>query len=258
MLYRVGAANEPRVIANLFANAASLKGGADNSKRLQMFNLDTVPPNPLLSKDAKVGADAPSTPSKKADAKGDGADGDSKRHKPKEAAVVKVDFEPTVQQIRQFRTMIRRNVVAASAMPRETLIWIMEVEHAESWTELADCPAHFDGLDCKLNVGLHKFIKGELKRKLNVLEEQLIKEKGYMLVGRQTLWFIYDDLKLHSGDGASMEIKDLFNVHLNGDNLQKFIHDWSYTLMDMKSQPDDIQLECLLRDQLRKSEIQSV
>ena len=76
-------------------------------------------------------------------------------------------------------------------------------------------------------MALDKIVVGDLKRQIQVLEEQLMAQKCITLGGRCMLWLIYKHFRMSNADSASIEIKDLFAVRLHGDNLDKFYSDWS-------------------------------
>ena len=144
---------------------------------------------------------------------------ENKDDKSKESETVKVEQTPSVINIRKWRSSLRKSVSAASAHPKEALQWILEVEETKNWQELSECPARFERLDVKLLNAPWKVIQGALKQKLQVLDEQLMTQRRVMITGRQVLWFIYDHFRLHDGEVVSLEIKDLFAVKLNGDNI---------------------------------------
>ena len=53
--------------------------------------------------------------------------------KAKESDYIKIDPLPSVINLRQWRSHVRKVVQAASAYPKEALQWILVVEKAETW-----------------------------------------------------------------------------------------------------------------------------
>ena len=51
-----------------------------------------------------------------------------------------------------------------------------------------------------------------------------------------------------------LEWDELLSVHLRGDNLQQFEHDWNNTILNLRELPDEVFLETLFRKQLDESE----
>ena len=65
----------------------------------------------------------------------------------------------------------------------------------------------------------------------------MIQQKKKLLSGRQVLRIIFDYYKLTQADEDTTELLDLMNLQVAGDNIDKFVTDWSMMLLGMKNQP---------------------
>ena len=93
----------------------------------------------------------------------------------------------------------------------------------------------------------------EIKRRVEVLNERMMRQYERVLLGRQILWILYDSMRCSGPDEAMAEIMDLFNVRLHGDNLEEFISNWSMCLSQQTEPPSDQHLESLFRRQIEDS-----
>ena len=97
------------------------------------------------------------------------------------------------------------------------------VDTSKDWRELADDEGR-DSLSLKLGIALSNLATGEIARKINIADETLGKE-GFMLNGRQHLWFFYEYYKLSSQETFLYDLNDLIGCHMRGGNLSQFWHD---------------------------------
>ena len=65
--------------------------------------------------------------------------------------------------------------------------WATKDMTAKAWKELGDSEGK-DTLDAKITVGLSAIESGEILRRITNAEEDLIKEEGKILTGRQRAW----------------------------------------------------------------------
>ena len=108
-----------------------------------------------------------------------------------------------------------------------------ETEQSDSHERFADS-GNFLTLDFKIAAGLSKIIKGEFKRRVQLVEEQA-NNKNRMLTGRQIAWMIYNHLVTNVEDQVTLDFEDLLSVKLHGDNLFAFMNDREQCLEGFKN-----------------------
>ena len=174
-------------------------------------------------------------------------------------------FEPMPEpaKFREWQLTFKKTVVAVTIDPDATFEWLTEIEKFKSWEETTKTPfkrpaypagLSFRRLEPILSSGIQKIVKGELSRQIMAKEEE-VNKKGTMLSGRQMAWLFYNHFRLRQEEGAMLEIKDLMNLHLKGDNLETFQNEWEITLSRMVSSqiPDDGIMEAIYRISSRRA-----
>ena len=109
----------------------------------------------------------------------------------------------------------------------------------------------FPSLDAKLNAALARVTTGELGRRINLQKERYALQEKY-LKGRQVLWLIFEFYKVADVEGGINSMRDLLSVAMRGDNLTAFMNDWETTIMNMKTQPDEVMLTALFFQQIHR------
>ena len=117
------------------------------------------------------------------------------------------------------------------------MVWITEVENAQSWEELED-DEEFYTLSAKIAAGLIIIMYGELGRRITILDDQLSR-KGEMLNGRQILWLVYQRFRVHKTQAAMLTREHLFAIKLNNDNLREFLNSWDEVMLEMTDEVDE-------------------
>ena len=57
-----------------------------------------------------------------------------------------------------------------------------------------------------------------------------------MATGRQLLYLVYEYYKISEVDGALLDLEDLMNVRLHGDDFRSFLTDWENVMTTMAVQ----------------------
>ena len=143
-------------------------------------------------------------------------------------------------------------VASASSRPRKAFKWMLEIEKVGSWQALEMDP-QFEQMEFKIADAAHYILPTEIKRRIEVLNERMMRQYERVLLGRQILWILYDSMRCAGPDEQVAEILDLVNVRLHGDNLEEFIGNWSMCLSQQTDPPSDAHLECLFRRQIEES-----
>jgi len=175
---------------------------------------------------------------------------DDDRPKVKEADTIKVPAFPQAETHRNWRIKLRDAVVAASAKPGETFVWV-----SETWTDGQTIEAlrkvqPFATLDAKLMSALTNTLTGEFARRVDTYKETEA-AAGRIVRGRQVLWMIHDFFSTNIKHGATYALQDLFSVHLKGENLKTFITNWDQVLAGIRQVPDVSVLETLFYKQVK-------
>ena len=73
-----------------------------------------------------------------------------------------------------------------------------------------------------------------------------------MLGGRQFAYMIFQHYTVTETQGALNDFSDLLRVKLHSGNLSVFQSDWDSMLIGMQTQPDEVMLESIYREQIEK------
>ena len=160
-------------------------------------------------------------------------------------------LQPT--EYRSWIISFNNEVSHSSQHPRATMLWIGQVEGAESvgdpstlaFTTGRPIP-DFENLDFKIASGLTKILKN-FKKQITTAERKAQSEKR-SLTGRQIACMICD---FHNE--AIWDFRDLSKVQLNNDNVQPFNSKWDEALSAVTDRPTDNKLESLYKMQVEKS-----
>ena len=155
----------------------------------------------------------------------------------KEKDYFKFQNLPTVPKFRMWRLRFKRDIASGSIDPKRAMVWITEVENAQSWEELED-DEEFYTLSAKIAAGLIIIMYGELGRRITILDDQLSR-KGEMLNGRQILWIIYQRFRVHKTQAAMLTREHLFAIKLSNDNLREFLNSWDEVMLEMTDEVDE-------------------
>jgi hypothetical protein len=85
-----------------------------------------------------------------------------------------------------------------------------------------------------------------------VLEKERLALKGKLLKGRQIYKMLFNHYRVAEAEGAVLEFRDLLNVRMKGDNIEKCWSEFELMLMGLKERPTDNILESLVRAQLER------
>ena len=128
-----------------------------------------------------------------------------------EAASVNIPAIPTeLQPWISWKRTVRDNVMAASGVPVSCFAWFNFVESPGVTLEQLANSGPFEALDHKLATALYNDSKGDLRRRLTNMREDLIR-KGRMMTGRQMLWVINQDFPSTRTPSTSASLPS-FNV----------------------------------------------
>jgi DNA polymerase III delta prime subunit len=117
------------------------------------------------------------------------------------------------------------------------MVWITEVENAQSWEEFED-DEEFYTLSANIAAGLIIIMYCDLGRRITILDDQLSR-KGEMLNGRQILWLVYQRFRVHKTQAAMLTREHLFAIKLNNDNLREFPNSWDEVMLEMTDEVDE-------------------
>ena len=88
----------------------------------------------------------------------------------KEADECKFPDFPTQNTLRGWKIRVNKIIIGASGRPKEAFLWIVMVLSAVTCQELAEA-CGFDTLDAKIAVGLMAILRGEFKRRIDLMDE---------------------------------------------------------------------------------------
>ena len=152
----------------------------------------------------------------------------------------------------QLEMTVRNEVSSASGVPHAAFQWILKVEKVGITIDELQDSENFPSLDAKLAAALCRIGQGDLNHQFNTLMERPAKA-GKMATGRQLLHMVYSYYRISEVDGALLDLEDLMNVRLHGDDLRSFLTDWENVLTTMAVQPQEMVLDTLFRKQLSRS-----
>ena len=122
-----------------------------------------------------------------------------------------------------------KTAVCSNSGPTIAMFWIREAEIAKSVDDLMtsqsiegrDFP-DFEMLDAKIASALKRIISDQYFRRRVDVEEQTAQKYYRFLRGRQVAHMIYDHSRATSAHHAALDLSDLFNVSLQGDDHSGF------------------------------------
>ncbi|MEM1009083.1 MAG: hypothetical protein AAGJ35_08770, partial [Myxococcota bacterium] len=135
--------------------------------------------------------------------------------------------------------------------PADTLQWLQATEDPDrSFESLLEPPQKkWRLLDQSIALGLSSVTKGDLQRKIAVIQERLLNQQR-VLTGRATLWLIFDVYKVDANN-AQLDFSALHKVKFSG-TLESFQLQWQWVIAGLSEMPSDRQLESVLVEELRK------
>ena len=105
---------------------------------------------------------------------------------PREANSITFEALPNAADYSEWERKIGKKIAALSNQPEKTFKWWLEYRTAATVEELEAC-GDFASWDVKIGSGLSDILKGELAKRVGILEEQMA-QQGKMLKGRQVAW----------------------------------------------------------------------
>ena len=161
---------------------------------------------------------------------------------------------PSIKTFRAWKLRFWKAVAAASVRPDAAFEWINKVRKCCAVEDLADSEG-FPELDALLATEWDKIIQGEFRKRVQVLEYQLL-DQNKMIKGRQITWMVFDNFRLADVDGQLLNHDEIMKLELKmpGDNLMQYLNDWDTTFLHINQMPDDHFLESMFRRQLEKSQ----
>lgn len=127
--------------------------------------------------------------------------------------------------------------------------WVQKAEKVKSIDELSDDGPEREQFSTKVAASLMKLMYGELRRRITLMEEQLIAD-GRLLNGRQILYLVYQQYRRNAVEVGMAEFRDLQNLRIQGDTLQAFIAEWDRCQYGMQTPPSPQVKETLIEDQI--------
>ena len=160
-----------------------------------------------------------------------------------------------------WKIRFKTEVCTCSQFPTEAMLWIREVEMAESVGDLKSSRSirgirmpEFEVLDAKIASALNRIIHNtQFTRKVN-LEEQKAQKEHRFLRGRQIAYLIYEYFRVTGANDSVENYADQFAVTFRNDDIQEFDSKWDGILFSMTKIPSDDILEGLYKLRIRVSE----
>ena len=146
------------------------------------------------------------------------------------------------------------------------MLGISEVDVAKSVDDLLTSQSvevhefpDFETLDAEIASALKRSITNQyFRRRINV-EEQHAHEYNRFLRGRQIACIIYQHFRAIGAHEAALDISDLFNVSLQGDDIQDFETRWDQALLSASEVAKENVLESLCKMKICESvQVQTV
>ena len=170
-----------------------------------------------------------------------------KFHNPATSACCKIRFKTEVCTCSQF--------------PTEAMLWIKEVEMADSVDELRSSSSirsipmpDFEVLDARIASALNRIIQNTRFKKKVSLEEMKGQKEHRFLRGRQIAYLIYEYFRVTGANDSVENDAGLFTLTLRNDDIQEFDSRWDGILSSMTKIPSDDILEGLYKLRIRESE----
>ena len=171
------------------------------------------------------------------------------------------DKFPTPATFACWKIRFKTEVCTCSQFPTEAVLWIKEVEMAESVDDLkSSCSAkgihmpNFEELDAKIASALNRIIHNTRFKKKVSLEEQKAQKEDRFLRGRQIAYLMYEYFRVTGANDSVENCADLFTLVLRNDDIQEFDSKWDEILLSMTQIPSDDILEGLYKLRIRESE----
>ena len=147
------------------------------------------------------------------------------------------DKFPILTTFACWKIRFKTEVCICSQFPAEAMLWIKEVEMAES-VDLKSFRSirgirmpDFEVLDAKIAPALNRIIHNtRFKRKVS-LEEQKAQKEDRFLRGRQIAYLIYEYFRVTGANDSVENYADLFTVVLRNDDIQEFDSKWDGILL---------------------------
>ena len=160
-----------------------------------------------------------------------------------------------------WKIRFKTEVCTCSQFPTEAMLWIKEVQMAESVDDLKSSCSNrgirtpdFEVLDAKIASALNRITHNtQLKRKVG-LEEQKAQKEDRFLRGRQIAHLIHEYFQVTRANDAVETYAAPFTVVLRNDDIQEFDSKWDGILLSMTKIPYDDILEELYKLRTRESE----
>jgi len=128
---------------------------------------------------------------------------------------------PTVYQLPRWKAQLLGCVCqcANRADERPVRKWLLKVEKPKmTFERLEKCPREFARLDRKHGAALARILKGELGRRVDVQQARTLRERQYLLSGRQMLFMMYESFRTDESMARCFTIHDLCSVRWLGDH----------------------------------------
>ena len=108
-------------------------------------------------------------------------------------------------------------------------------------------------LDAKMASALKRIITQKYFRRRTNVEEQEAHQFNRFLRGRQIAYMIYEHFRAIGAHAAALDLSDLFNVSLQGDDIQDFDTRWDQALLSPSEAPKENVPESLYNMRIRES-----
>ena len=171
------------------------------------------------------------------------------------------DKSPNPATFARWKIRFKIEVCICSQFLTEAMLWIKEVEMAESKDDLKSSRSvkgirmpDFEVLDAKIASALNPIIQNNRFKKKVSLEDMKAQEEDRFLRGRQIAFLIYEHFWVTGANVSVENYSDLFTVVLRNDDIQDFDSQWHGILLSMTKIPSDEILESLCKRRIRESE----
>ena len=168
-------------------------------------------------------------------------------------------------EFQSWKVNFKTEVCSKTADPNLTMHWIKEVEIAKSFEELVtsrsimertDFP-HYDMLDATIASALKKLLNTHVHfRKRASVEEQLDQTYDRFLRVRQVAYMIHEHFRATGVYEAVQGLSDLFNIHMQNDDVQDFDVRWDQALLSASEIPTEMILERLYKSKYLQDSVQ--
>ncbi len=97
-------------------------------------------------------------------------------------------------------------------------------------------------MDAKLAAAFSRIATRETASNI-LLDKEVMAVQCKLLKGRQIYKMLFDRFQIAEAEGAVLDFRDLLNVRLKGDNLEKLWTECETALMGLRERPTDAILE---------------